>query len=206
MITLVNDSKAKFTIYADLGRSLLHMNIPAVIGIEGGGTHTRVLVCDLEGHQLAYLDNPRAASVYKDSNAVHNVRNSIAEALMIANVRPEDVRCVAAGIAGYDNPEDLAWVSELTALPGLHCPKLHMNDAVAAHAGALRARPGIVAISGTGSIILGITESREHIRNYDFHHYAFSAARFLAYDAVYEVLAGHAGASNEALVVSMLRH
>lgn len=182
------------------------MSRPAVIGIDGGGTHTRVLVCDLEGRQLAYLDNPCAASIYKDSNAVQNVRNSITEALAAAAICPEDVRCIAAGIAGYDKPEDLSWVSELTALPGLHCPKLHMNDAVAAHAGALRAKPGIVAISGTGSIILGITESREHIRNYDFHHYAHSAARFLAYDAVYEVLAGHADASDKALVESMLSH
>ncbi|REK71801.1 N-acetylglucosamine kinase [Paenibacillus paeoniae] len=182
------------------------MTTPVVIGIDGGGSHTRVLVCDLEGRQLAYLNNPCAASIYKDSNAVHNVRNSIAGALEIAGVRPEDVRCVAAGIAGYDKPEDLAWVSELTALPGLHCRKLHVNDAVAAHAGALRAKPGIVAISGTGSIILGINELQEQIRNYDFHHYSFSAARFLAYDAIYEVLAGHAGASDKALVQSMLRH
>ncbi|RJX37441.1 ATPase [Paenibacillus pinisoli] len=184
----------------------MHMSKPAVIGIDGGGTHTRVLVCDLAGRQLAYVDSPRAASIYKDSNAAQNVRHSIAEALAAAAIRPEEVRCVAAGIAGYDKPEDLGWVAELTALPGLHCPKLHMNDAVAAHAGALEAKPGIVAISGTGSIILGITGSHEHIRNYDFHHYAHSAARFLAYDAVYEVLAGHAAASDRALVESMLNH
>lgn len=182
------------------------MSIPAVIGIDGGGTHTRVMVCDLEGNQLAYLDSNCASSVYKDQNAIHNVRSTISDALATAHVKAADVRFVAAGIAGYDNPEDLAWVSELTALPGLDCPKLLMNDAAAAHAGALMARPGIIAISGTGSIILGITESRRHIRNYDFHHYASSAARFLAYDAVYEALAGHADDSDQSLVESMLRH
>jgi glucosamine kinase len=36
---------------------------------------------------------------------------------------------------------------------------VHVNDAVIAHAGALRSEPGIVAISGTGSIVLDITQA-----------------------------------------------
>jgi glucosamine kinase len=46
-------------------------------------------------------------------------------------------------------------------------------------------------IAGTGSILLGINEVGSNFRNYEFHHYAASAARFLSYDAVYEALAGH---------------
>lgn len=182
------------------------MDASIVVGIDGGGTHTRVMVCDLEGKQLAYLEGNGAASFHKDKNAVQNVRTAITDAIAIAGRRAEDVRCLAAGIAGYDTPEDLAWVAELTDVPGLSCPKLHVNDAVSAHAGALLAKPGIVAISGTGSIILGVTETGRQIRNYDFHHYAASAARFIAYEAVFEVLAGNGSSSDESLLLTMLRH
>jgi glucosamine kinase len=99
------------------------------------------------------------------------------------------VVALVAGIAGLDAAEDQQWAERFTALPGLNCPRLHVNDAVVAHAGALEGRPGIIAISGTGSIVFGVTESGRHIRNYDFHHYAATAARHIAFDAVHRVLA-----------------
>ena len=51
---------------------------------------------------------------------------------------------------------------------------------VIAHAGALRSAPGIIAISGTGSVVFGVNEAGRRLRNYDFRHYARSAARHLA--------------------------
>ncbi|WP_379360538.1 MULTISPECIES: N-acetylglucosamine kinase [unclassified Paenibacillus] len=182
------------------------MNSSVVIGIDGGGTHTRVMVCDLKGQELARLDSKEAASLYKDRNAVQNVRRAIVNALQIAGRGVEDVRHLAAGIAGYDTPEDLSWVAELTSIPGLSCPQTLVNDAIAAHAGALLGKPGIIAISGTGSIIVGVTESGRQIRNYDFHHYALSAARSIAYEAVYELLAGHGDESDRELAQSALSH
>jgi glucosamine kinase len=67
-------------------------------------------------------------------------------------------------------------------------------------------KPGIVVISGTGSIILGFTEDGQYLRNYDFHHYAASAARFIAYDAVYEILAGNTNQTDNMLIQSMQEH
>jgi glucosamine kinase len=81
-----------------------------------------------------------------------------------------------------------------------------MNDTVAAHYGAFMSSPGIVVISGTGSNILAITEQRRYICNYDLHHYAASAARFIAYDAVYEALAGNVHETDGELIRSMLLH
>ncbi|MEK3883138.1 BadF/BadG/BcrA/BcrD ATPase family protein [Paenibacillus sp. PL2-23] len=181
------------------------MESSVVIGIDGGGTHTRVLVADLRGTRLAYVEGG-ASSLHKDRNAVHNVRQAVLDALTSAGRSLDDVRYVTAGIAGYDTPEDLAWVTELTNIPGLACPRQHVNDAVSAHAGALQAKPGIVAISGTGSNIWGITENGQHLSNYAFHHYAPSAARFIAYEAVYEAIAGNRDATDEQLVSDMLRH
>lgn len=176
-----------------------------VIGIDGGGTHTRVMVSDLDGNVLSYTVRG-SASIYKDEQAAQNVHEAITEALQMADRTCEQVQALAAGIAGYDDPSDLEWITPLTELPGLTCPKWHVNDAVSAHSGALMTQPGIVVIAGTGSIIVGITEDGQYIRNYDFHHYAASAARFISYEAVYETLAGHTNETDSKLIRHMLEH
>ncbi|MDQ0192444.1 BadF/BadG/BcrA/BcrD ATPase family protein [Paenibacillus wynnii] len=176
-----------------------------VIGIDGGGTHTRIMVSDLMGNVLSYLKKG-SASVYRDLQAQENVNQAIIEALSAAGKEFHQVRGLAAGIAGYDTEADLEWVQELTAVEGLTCPKSHFNDAVTAHYGALLTKPGIVALSGTGSIVTALTEEGQYIRNFDFHHYAPSAARLIAYDTVYEVLAGNGDDSDSALIHSMLEH
>ncbi|NUU62953.1 BadF/BadG/BcrA/BcrD ATPase family protein [Paenibacillus agri] len=180
-------------------------NQEVVIGVDGGGTHTRVMISSLDGRVLSYVESG-AAWVHKDLQATHNVKQGIQEALQAADRTLDDVSGLAAGIAGYDSEEDLEWVKALTDLEGLNCPKWHYNDAVAAHYGALLTKPGIVALSGTGSIIVALKEDGQLIRNYDFHHYTRSGARFLAYDAVYEVLAGHTDGTDQELIEEMLRH
>lgn len=174
-----------------------------VIGIDGGGTHTRVMVADLQGNVLAYVEKG-ASSLHKDANASQNVQQAIQEALLQAGKSAAQVRMLTAGIAGYDSPSDEVWVTSLTAVPGLHCPKEHVNDAVVAHSGALLTEPGIIIISGTGSILYAVTESGQQIRNYDLCHYAASAARFLAYDATFELLAGNIDESDQSLAAAIL--
>ena len=174
-----------------------------VIGIDGGGTHTRVMVANLEGQVLSYVEKG-ASSIYKDAQASQNVQQAIEEALQQARVDKSQVRMLTGGIAGFDAESDLEWVLPLTEVEGLDCPKVHVNDAVVAHSGALMAEPGIIVISGTGSILYAVNEEGRRIRNYDLHHYAASAARFLAYDATYELLAGSVEDRDSALIQEML--
>jgi glucosamine kinase len=47
-----------------------------VIGIDGGGTHTRVIAADSEGNVLA-CSKKGDASAYRNSAAQHNVRSAI---------------------------------------------------------------------------------------------------------------------------------
>ncbi|MGG3283903.1 N-acetylglucosamine kinase [Paenibacillus solani] len=175
------------------------MKDEVVIGIDGGGSHTRVMVCDLNGNVLAYTVGG-ASSIHKDSNSHENVQQTILSSLTMAGCELNQVKGLYAGIAGYESEQDMEWVTRLTAIEGLDCPKWYVNDSVVAHAGAFMGKPGIVVVSGTGSMILGITEQETPIRNVDFHHYAASAARFLSYDAVYQLLAGMNDPSDEALV------
>ncbi|WP_260612174.1 BadF/BadG/BcrA/BcrD ATPase family protein [Paenibacillus popilliae] len=176
-----------------------------VIGIDGGGTNTRVMICDLNGNELAYAEGG-CASKYKDENAAENVKATIKNALAIAGRDTTSVAALVAGLAGYDSEADDEWIHAFTDLPGLDCPKLHLNDSDVAHAGALQNQPGIIAIAGTGTMIMGINEYGTRTRNLDYRHYAYSSARHLAYDAVYEVLAGRPDDSNEGLIAEMMQH
>jgi len=174
-----------------------------VLGIDGGGTTTRAVAVDLTGRTLAWVQ-AGSASPGKTPHARENVRQAIQEVAAQAGRTLSEVAALVAGIAEIDGPEDKIWAAEFTTLPGLTCPRIHVNDAVVAHAGALESRPGIIAIAGTGSIVYGVTEAGRQIRNYDFHHAPAAQARSLSYDAVHALLAGEAGAADADLVAAIL--
>lgn len=176
-----------------------------VIGIDGGGTHTRVMAVDLNGNVLSYIEKG-GSSIHKDMHAKQNVHEAIEEVLRMSGKKAEQVQALTAGMAGLDSESDLEWVIPLTAIEGLNCQSVHVNDAVVAHSGALLTDPGIVVISGTGSIIYAVNEEGQQIRNYDLTHYAASAARFLAYDATFELLARNTDDSDRSLVREILQH
>lgn len=173
-------------------------NRQVVIGIDGGGTHTRVMIADRSGEVLAYTE-AGSSSLHKDRQARDHVQAAILQAVAMAGITLGEVRMLTAGIAGYDRPSDDEWVRALTDIEGLRCPQEHVNDTVVAHSGALLTEPGIIVIAGTGSNIYARAESGEAWTNGMFRHYAASAARFLAYDAVHEWLAGQGTEADRAL-------
>ena len=171
-----------------------------LLGIDGGGTYTRIAITDLEGNLITYLEKAGSASIYKDKHAKHNVQTAIEDALRQSGHDADEVACIVAGIAGYDDEQDLAWVQELARVSGLDCTCHYLNDAVIAALGAFAAEPGIIAIAGTGCIAFGLTESGQHIRNYDFGYYIPAHARGLAYHAVGQIIAGETDASDAELL------
>lgn len=181
------------------------MSQKLILGIDGG-SYTRVAAVDNLGCLISHVKYNGAASIRKDVNAAQNVRMAIVQTLEQCGCRPEDVLVLAAGVAGYGGDDDLPWVRTLTDVEDLVCPKINVNDSVAAHAGALQGKPGIVAISGTGSNILGRTESGRYIFNGNFDHYANTAARYLVFNFVYRVLAGEGGPTDADVVERLLLH
>jgi glucosamine kinase len=178
---------------------------PIVVGIDGGGTFTRALVADLRGCVLAYAE-AGGANPNHHPQARENVQEAIHRVLEAAGREPGQVVSLVAGFAGLDSSESQTWSEEFTAVPGLNCPRLQVNDAVIAHAGALRSQPGIIAISGTGSIVFGVTPEGRHVRNYDFHHYAHSAARYLSYAMVHRIIAGETEMADREFVQEVLEY
>lgn len=177
-----------------------------ILGLDGGGTYTRAAITETNGKLRSYVEYRGAASKHKDKNAKENVFNAINEVVKKADCEIDDIIGVTVGVAGYDSEKDLEWIRELTDIEGLTCPVQNVSDSVIAQKGAFLLQPGIIAISGTGSIIFGITETNEHIRNYNFHHYAATAARFIAYDSVYKVIAGETDQSDIDFVNTVLKH
>lgn len=128
-----------------------------VLGIDGGGTKTRCLVADQEGGAPLGegLAGPSNAQVVGTQQAAANVREAAERALSAAGLARADLAAVCAGFAGVGRPEDQAAME--AALAFFHPARLQVvTDARIALAGALAGRPGVVVISGTGSIAYGI--------------------------------------------------
>ena len=181
------------------------MSSEFVIGIDGGGTFTRVLLADRTGCVVS-SGQGGAAYIRKDPHAPENVRKAIVQVIRDSGIQAAQVVALCAGIAGFDTPDDLEWVQTLTQVEGLGCRPMHVNDAVIAHRGAFVMEPGIIVVAGTGSIILAITETGRQVRNYDFGHYAYSAARHLGSAAVFEILARLPQGDDADLLQGVLDH
>lgn len=178
-----------------------------VVGVDGGGTTTRVIVAATDGTVLSYEEGTGSNPTHNpETQARATVRATIETALDDANRSPDEVTALTAGLAGLDDADDERWAREFTELPGLECDRIHVNDAVVAHAGALGSEPGIVAICGTGSIVLGVTDDGRHVCNYDFDHYASAAARHIGRKLLHRILADDWTHEDQRLVEDALDH
>lgn len=158
-----------------------------VIGIDGGGTYTRVLIADMSGNILGF-SKKAGSHPEKNQDPEGNVKLAIIEALQKADRQAADVQYITCGFAGLNHPEDKKWASKYITLSGIHAPQSLLNDAEIAQYGAFLGEEGIIAIAGTGSIVLGKTEEGKIIRNYDFHHDSLAGARYLSYEAIYDII------------------
>ncbi len=176
-----------------------------VVGLDGGGTVTRALCCGLDGQTLGYAESGGASlSHNREADAREHLQTAIAAALAQIGRGMADVRALVAGLAGLDKPEDQEWARRLTDNAELGGPRLHVNDAVVAHAGALLSQPGIIVIAGTGAITFGVNEAGRELRNYDFNQYADTAARALTLRCLHRLLVGEAVAEDGAFVQAVL--
>ncbi|SFL64828.1 glucosamine kinase [Paenibacillus sp. 1_12] len=174
-----------------------------VVGLDGGGSHTRAIAVDITGRVVAYVERG-GANPNHNPDAKENVQGAIAAVIAEAGCSPQDVVSLAAGFAGLDRAEDEIWAEHYINQNGLTCPRKAVNDAVIAHIGALRNQTGIIVICGTGSVVFGINEAGEHVRNYEYHHYAATAARHLAYNTMFRIIAGDVVKEDQLLIDQIL--
>lgn len=173
-----------------------------VIGLDGGGSTTRVACAELDGRILSVAigagANPQHAP-----HAADTVRATVLEAIDRAGRRSADVAAFVAGLAGFNTAADEGWAAEFIGIDGI--PARAVNDSEVALAGAFLDGPGIVALSGTGSIILGRTAHGELLRE-DWYQYYAGAARHLAFGVLQSIALGEASEDDTALAAAALEH
>ena len=136
-----------------------------ILAVDGGGSRTRCVAFDDAGNALGSGESgPSNHLLVELSTVAASIKEAISDALTAANKTRGDVSLVAAGLAGVDY--DGSGESEMRELfRDLGYEKtLIEGDMVMAHAGALAGEPGVLALAGTGSSVLGISAKGSRVK------------------------------------------
>lgn len=127
------------------------------IGIDGGGTNSRLLAVDLHGNVVGHT---RGRSTNLESNSVTTVMtnlNTLIDSFHSQHfTKLEDCAGVCFGTAGVDTKATLLTVEELLKKTPFKCPMKVVNDALIALYANTMGNPGLMLIAGTGSIGYGV--------------------------------------------------
>jgi N-acetylglucosamine kinase-like BadF-type ATPase len=133
------------------------MTHDVILAIDSGGTRTRCVAFDRDGRILGRGEGgPSNHLLIDHARARDGLTVAMDGALTDGALSPSAVRCVAAGLAGVDYDGAGADVGRsLIGNVGTAVIAIE-GDVVIAHLAALAGRPGVVALAGTGSNVLGI--------------------------------------------------
>lgn len=136
-----------------------------LIGIDGGGTNSRLLAAGSNGEVLGYCVGK---STNVESNSVEcvlaNLKEIVEQFLTESGCSLQDCQGVCLGTAGVDTEKSLLEVNEIVKQLHFPCRTLVVNDAEVALAAETKGEPGALLISGTGSIGYAINRTGETCR------------------------------------------
>lgn len=128
-----------------------------VLGVDGGQTKTLAMVATLDGTVVGCgISGP--SNHLNEPGAYERLEKAVKNSIFMAtsNLEPGDFRASFFGMASIDPKVrqiiKKIWHSESTEVD---------SDTISAWAGATMCNPGIVTISGTGSVSFGINERME---------------------------------------------
>lgn len=136
-----------------------------ILAIDGGGSRTRCLAVDRHGRVVGASESGPSNHLQVSRDlVVSSLQEATTGALAERALSREQVICVSAGMAGVDyDGTGAPEIEEVFREIGF-TRSLITGDMVIAHAGALAGRPGILALAGTGSCILGIGPTGERVK------------------------------------------
>lgn len=136
-----------------------------MLAIDGGGTRTRCRAITRTGHTLGVGVGGASNHLLVAHGIVKaSLKEAINAALAQVQLKRANVACVSAGLAGVDyDGSGAAEMEELFREMGFAHAVIN-GDMVIAHAGALGGRPGVLALAGTGSAILGIDADGNRVK------------------------------------------
>ncbi len=176
-----------------------------LLGLDGGGTHTRAVLAGLEGDVLG---RGRAGPSNWATGGADAARRALAEAIgqALAGHAPQEVRAACLGLAGLDRPQDAAAYRPVPDAWGLGERTLLVNDAEIAWAGATGGAPGIVVVAGTGSVAYGRDGAGRAARagGWGLPFGDEGGAAWIAAEAIRRVLCGSDGRARPSALASVL--
>jgi glucosamine kinase len=121
------------------------------LGIDAGGTKTECVLAGptgVLGRSIA--GSCKVLRVGRDV-AAHELSSAVHQALADAGCEKQDVTSCCVGLAGASHPDVFSWMrTTMAAL--LDAPCMIVGDHLIALEAAFRGGPGVIVISGTGSI------------------------------------------------------
>lgn len=126
-----------------------------VVGLDGGGTKTEVIVADLDGNILKQF---KSGAININGESIQNVEHNLVEifntiSLLTGNF--DDCMSTCIGAAGVSNPLTKETLKKAVAKSGYNGKLFITGDHETALYGALGKAYGIILIAGTGSICYG---------------------------------------------------
>lgn len=128
-----------------------------LLAVDGGGTKTDFCLSDVDG---AILCQVRSGPGSHKSVPLQQARSNLAQGVEAlrqqTGVLPGEIAMSVWGLSGCDSREDIALMTESLEGLGFSSDRFCLcNDAVPAFYACVEA-PGLIAIAGTGSIVIGI--------------------------------------------------
>ena len=124
------------------------------LGVDGGGTGCRARVETAEGEVLGQGLAGPATTRLGIEQAWASVKTAMEAAIAEAELRPEDIAGIVAGV-GLAGVGRKGALEALRALPHPFASIVFISDGLAACLGAHAGRDGAIVIAGTGSIGIG---------------------------------------------------
>ncbi|MBP1971542.1 N-acetylglucosamine kinase-like BadF-type ATPase [Virgibacillus natechei] len=137
-----------------------------VMGIDGGGTKTKAVIADRKGRVLAqHMVGPTNPNIVSEEELKDTLEILFTSLERKAPIPFQTTTCLFAGISGAGNDKNKRVLHLLIEqfVPGNIAVQVEVDTINALYSGTYGA-PGIVQISGTGSITYGINRHLEHDR------------------------------------------
>ncbi|MDI3524076.1 MAG: hypothetical protein PWQ07_850 [Kosmotoga sp.] len=159
------------------------------VGIDAGGTKTLAAMCNEKGEVLAVgrggPGNHLAVGIDRMLESIHN-------ALKNASIAEEEFDVAVLGLAGLGFSKEASHKLEKEVRKVLRAKKLEVfNDCLIALKGAIgRRKRGMIAVAGTGSMVIGTNENSEIFKVGGWGHLLGDegSAYKLSFDAIRSVM------------------
>ena len=142
------------------------------LGIDGGGTKTKLILCGADGRTLAEVTRPTCHYLQVGVPGVTQVLSEGVEAVLReAGAKPADVVSAFIGLPGYGDVETDRLALERAVGDAMGAiPHRIGNDSENSLAGTLAGACGISLICGTGSIACGRNAAGQVMRSGGWHY------------------------------------